>query len=142
MMQEFVPVLQVGHGLFNAALLAAFLAQGWLGWRIRRGRAAGFATDILALKRHRRQGPILALLLGVGYLAGVSTAFVHKGRWVPHPLHFAAGTLLIALVAATVVVSKRIQGPATPARTTHFLLGIVVLGVFFTQALLGLAVLF
>lgn len=142
MMQELVPVLQVGHGLFNAALLAAFLAQGRLGWRIRRGRVSGFAMDVLALKRHRRRGPILALLLGVGYLAGTVTALVHKGRWAPYPLHLAVGTLLIALVVATVVVSKRIQSPASPARTTHFLLGIVVLGVFFAQALLGLAVLF
>jgi hypothetical protein len=139
--QEIVPLLQIGHGVFNGALFVGFISQGVLGWRNRRRRLAGTPPDFTLVKKHRSRGPFLAALAPAGYLAGLLTAFLHRGMVVTAPAHLACGTLLVALVGAALLVSRKIRGPQSPWRTPHFLLGIAVVVVFAIQVFLGLDVL-
>lgn len=140
-MKEFVPILQVLHAVFNGALFAAFIVQGMLGWRIRRGRLAGAAPDFTVVGKHRKRGPVLAMLAAAGFLAGLFTAYLHRGTLVTAPAHLAGGSVLLACCGVAVVLGWRIRGPRSPARTPHFAAGLATLGVFVVQILLGLNVL-
>jgi len=133
-----VSALQLAHVFVNGALFFALAYQGQLGWRIRRRRVAGVLPDFSVVKRHRALGPILAMLLPIGYLAGLITAYLHKGLWVRYPGHLAVGTVLLAIVFSTVLVSKRIRGAQSPWRTPHFALGLLLLSAFLVQIYLGL----
>jgi hypothetical protein len=136
-----VSALQLAHVFFNSALFCAVAYQGRLGWRIRRRRVAGVLQDFSVVKRHRALGPILATLLPFGYLAGLITAYLHKGLWVRYPGHLVGGTVLLAVVFSAFLVSKRIRGAQSPWRTPHFALGLLLLCAFLVQIYLGLNVL-
>jgi hypothetical protein len=133
-----ISTLQLAHVSVNGALFFALVYQGRLGWRIRRRRVAGVLQDFNVVKRHRALGPILATLLPMGYLAGLITAFLHKGIWVRYPGHLAVGTVLLAVVCSIVLVSKKIRGPQSPWRQAHFALGLLLLCTFLVQIYLGL----
>jgi hypothetical protein len=133
-----VSALQLAHVSFNGALFFVFVFQGFLGWRIRRSRAAGTQQDFNAVRRHRALGPVLATLLPAGYLAGLTTTFLHKGVWVRFPGHLAAGTVLVAIVCAAVLAAKKIRGVQSPWRTPHGALGLSLLCAFLLQVFLGL----
>jgi len=133
-----VSTLQLAHVFFNSALLIALAYQGRLGWRIRRRRVAGVLPDFSVVKRHRALGPVLATLLPFGYLAGLITVYLHKGQWVRFPEHFAVGTILLAVVIMTVLVSKKIGGAQSPWRPAHLALGVLLLCTFLVQIYLGL----
>ena len=135
---RLVSVLQLAHVSLNGALFFAFAYQGLLGRRIRRRRVSGVLQDFRVVKRHRALGPVLAVLLSIGYLAGLVTVYLHKGLWVRFPGHFAAGTVLVALVGSAVLVASRIRGAQSPWRTPHLALGVLLLCVFVVQIYLGL----
>lgn len=139
---EVVPILQGAHGVFHGLCFLAFAFQGGLGLRIRRRRAAGTLLDFAAVKRHRTLGPFLATILPLGYVAGLLTVYLHKGVWAFYPKHLIVGTILVALVVVTTLVAKKTRGSNSPWRTPHLLLGLVILGVFSLQVLLGLNILF
>jgi thiosulfate reductase cytochrome b subunit len=102
---------------------------------------AGVAMNSAAVRLHRRLGPILALLLPAGYLAGMVTVLVDRANWLQYPAHLAVGTALVFLVAAVFVSAGRIQGRSSPWRARHAAAGLAALVVFAGQALLGLAIL-
>jgi len=133
-----VSALQVAHVSFNSALFFTFVYQALLGWRSRRRRVAGLLPDFSVVKRHRALGPILATLLPFGYLAGLITVYLHKGLWVRYPAHLAGGTVILAVVCSSVLVSKRIRGAQSPWRAPHFALGLLLLCTFLVQIYLGL----
>ena len=118
---------------FPTARCSSPAYQGALGWRIRRRRGAGAPQDFGAVKRHRALGPVLAALLPIGYLAGLVTAYVHKGDLLRYPAHLAAGTALLAAVGAAVLVSRRIRGAQSPWRAPHLALGLTALGIFLSK---------
>jgi len=70
--KEWLDVLRIGHGAYNALVAVAFVYQGWLGLKIRRERKAGAggARDFDVVKKHRSRGPLLVLLGILGYAAG------------------------------------------------------------------------
>lgn len=133
-----VSVLQLAHVFFNTALFLAFAYQGTLGWRIRGRRVVGVLQDFSVVKRHRALGPVLATLLPFGYLVGLTTAYLHRGVWVRYPAHLAVGTALLVVVAAVVLVSRRIGGAQSPWRARHGALGLLLLCTFLVQIYLGL----
>lgn len=136
-----IPYLQLGHGLFNLGLFAAFVYQGRLGWLIRRHRQDGRIREVATARRHRALGPILAVLLPIGYLGGLVLTYLDHGVWVKYPLHLAAGSLLIAAVTSTWLISGKIRSAHSPWRTAHFILGLIILSIFLCQVFLGLNVL-
>lgn len=135
-----IPYLQLAHALFGGALLLAFCSQGVLGLLIRRRRLAG-APDFVAVRRHRRLGPVLTRLLPLVFLAGLATAYLDHGAWVVYPTHLATGAGLVAAAGLTEYLSRRIRGPQSPWRTPHLALGVAIILLFLAQALLGLGAL-
>jgi hypothetical protein len=132
--------LKLVHGTFNFLVMLLFIRQGWLGLQIRRHRLAGTPL-IPAIKKHRRSGPIMAALGGGGFVAGMTLGLIDHGRVFHNPAHFLTGSLLVLLIGASYLVSRRLKGAAPPWRAVHFSLGIAILLVYPVQVWLGLNIL-
>jgi len=126
------------HGLYNMSVLVLFFYQGWLGLKIRAERLQGRPPTAKIIRRHRKRGPLLALMGIAGFLAGLGTVYLDKGRVFEHPLHFLNGTAIVASIAAIYFVSKEIRVRHPDWRNPHFALGILILCLYLIQAYLGL----
>jgi hypothetical protein len=133
--------LRLLHGGYNALVALAFVYQGWLGLRIRRARKQGRDRDFGAVRRHRTNGPVLALLGALGYAAGATIIVLDKGHVFEYPAHHLTGASIVLLLAATFLVSRQIKGFESGWRTPHFLLGLAILAAYLGQLLLGLNIL-
>jgi hypothetical protein len=138
---EYIDYLKILHGSSNAVVGILFLYQGSLGLRIRKQRKAGGQGNAALIKRHRRSGPIFALLGVAGYFAGVVLVFFDKGHLVAYPLHLTVGSGIALLVLATFFISRKIRGPESPWRTPHFITGLFILFLYLFQIYTGLNIL-
>lgn len=75
-----VEYLKVVHVAFNAGIILLFLYQGWVGLRIRKARKGGGGFVPKNISRHRKLGPILALLGLSGLFFGLSLVYTDKGK--------------------------------------------------------------
>lgn len=139
--REWMDLLRIFHGAYNALIALALLYQGWLGWKIRQMRIAGGAKDFTTIARHRVNGPILAALGILGYAAGVTLIYLDKGHLFEFRFHHLVGLSIVVLLLATFLVSRKIKGPDSPWRTPHFLLGLAILSAYLVQLFLGLNIL-
>jgi hypothetical protein len=139
--REWIDLLRILHGAYNALIALAFLYQGWIGLKIRKARGSGGAKDFDVIKRHRGNGPVLALLGILGYVAGVTLITINKGHFFQYRVHHLVGLSIVILLATTFLVSRKIKGPVSPWRTPHFLLGLAILGAYLVQLFLGLNIL-
>ena len=133
--------LRLAHGAFNATMLLFFLYQGMLGFRIRRDRLAGAPLPLSVIKRHRKAGPILTVLGGLGFLGGISVVLLDKGHILAFPPHFLTGLTIVVLLIATFRISRDIKGPDSSFRRPHFILGIAVLCMYALNVLFGIGIL-
>jgi hypothetical protein len=140
--KDFIAYFKLAHGFFNAGTAVLFFYQGWLGLAIRRARKSGAPLPLVAVRRHRRAGPVFALWGMLGYLAGILLVLLDKGRLLEYPTHFSAGTAIAVLIGLSYAASRGIRGPAEGARDRHFILGAALLGLYVVQTLLGLSILF
>jgi hypothetical protein len=138
---EWIAPLRLLHGAYNTLIALAFVYQGWLGLKVRKTRRSGDDGDLRAVRQHRANGPILVFLGALGYAAGAALILLDKGHLFEYRLHHLAGATLVILLAAVLLVSRKIRGPISPWRTPHFLLGITLLCAYLAQLLLGLNIL-
>jgi hypothetical protein len=139
--REWIDLLRILHGAYNAGVALALLYQGWLGLRIRKMRITEGAKDFRIIKLHRGNGPVLALLGILGYVAGVTLIYLDKGHFFEYRVHHLVGLAIAILLATTFLVSRKIGGSVSPWRTPHLLLGLAILGAYLLQLFLGLNVL-
>ncbi|MBE0558086.1 MAG: DUF4079 domain-containing protein [Proteobacteria bacterium] len=139
--KEWLDVLRIGHGAYNALVAVAFAYQGWLGLKIRRERKAGRARDFDVVKKHRSRGPLLALLGILGYVAGAVLIYLDKGHFFEYPLHNLVGLGIVTFLTATFFIAREIKGPESPWRTRHGIVGIGILCLYLVQLFLGLNIL-
>ncbi len=139
--RQIVPFLKLVHGSFNFLVMFLLIYQGSLGLRIRKKRRAGEQPNVKFIKRHRRNGPIFALLGCTGYFAGISIVYLDKGKIFNYPLHFITGLFIALSLVTTYLISKKIRVTESPWRTSHFMLGIVILCLYLIQVFLGLNIL-
>ena len=138
---EWIGIIRILHGAYNGLVAIAFLYQGWLGLKIRKERRSGDAKDFGVIRRHRGNGPVLALLGILGYLAGATLITIDKGHIFEYRVHHLVGLSIVILLAMTFLVSRKIKGAVSPWRTPHLLLGLAILGAYLVQLLLGLNIL-
>jgi hypothetical protein len=139
--RQLVPYLALGHGLFNLLVFGLFVRQGWLGLGIRQARRSGAPPPVAAIRSHRRTGPWAAMLAGLGFLAGTILVLFDKGHLIGYPLHFAVGSMIVLVLFVLYSLSRRITGTDSPYRTPHARLGVLLLGLYLVQAVLGLGIL-
>ncbi len=133
--------LRLLHGSFNAIVALLFMFHGSLGWRIRRERKRGGKRNPGLIRRHRKEGPVFAVLGVAGYVAGVGLILIDKGHVFEYPLHMIVGSCIALLIITTFVISKKIRGPESSWRTPHFLIGLLILFLYIVQLYLGLGIL-
>lgn len=130
------------HGSYNTLMFLLFCYQGWLGLLIRRRRMQGGAFPRAEVLRHRKAGPVLAVLGTLGFIAGLALVGVFgKGDLLEHPLHLFVGSAIVLLLGATYAVSRRIRGTELPPRDLHFKMGIAILFFYSVEIFLGLGIL-
>lgn len=140
--KELLTPLRLAHGFFNFSVMLMFFYTARFGLQIRRARQKGAPRPTAAIRRHRKLGPILASLGAMGFGAGLTLVLLDTGNVLKYPAHLLVGVILVALLLATFLVSRKISGTeASPIRKTHFLLGLTILSLYLLEVLLGLGVL-
>lgn len=137
MSRELILYLKLLHAGFNSLVIMLFVYQGILGLRIRRSEK----KTIHIIRKHRKTGPIIAVLGALGFIAGITVIFLDTGRILKYPPHFLLGLIIVSLIMSTYLISKKIKGPEPYWRNRHFALGILIICLYFVQAFLGLGVL-
>lgn len=137
MSKELILYLKLLHGGFNSLVIMLFVYQGILGLKIRRSET----KPVHIVRRHRKTGPIIAVLGALGFIAGMTVVFLDTGRILKYPYHFIVGLIIVSLIFTTYLISKKIKGPDPYWRNRHFALGILIICLYFIQAFLGLGVL-
>lgn len=139
--KELIPYLKYLHSFYNFLMMVLFFYLGFLGLRIRRERKAGTRTPKI-IKRHRKNGPILALMGALGFFSGAISVYILYGKLLIYPLHFLTGLILLISIFTAFLTSKKIRGSGSPFRTPHFVIGILILILYLIQTILGLGMLF
>ncbi|MBI4684326.1 MAG: DUF4079 family protein [Nitrospirae bacterium] len=140
--KQTIAYLRLVHGAYNTLMMFLFIYQGSLGLRIRRQRKAGGKPQFNIIKRHRKTGPVLAVMGIAGFFAGVTLAYLDYGHLLKYPLHFIIGWDIALLISATFFISGKIKGPDHKWRNLHFSLGILILTLYPVQLFLGTGILF
>lgn len=135
MSEETIEYLKLLHGSFNSGVVMLFLYQGFLGLKIRRSARSDYA------RKHRRIGPVAALLGISGFIAGMIIIYIDTGRIFKYPLHFFTGILIASLIFTTYRISQKIKGPEKYWRDRHYAIGIPILLLYILQVFLGLGIL-
>jgi len=137
MSKELIANLRLVHGAYNTVVILLFIYQGTLGLRIRRSEKKPFHI----IRRHRKIGPVIAVLGITGFIAGMTVAFLEWGHILKYPLHFITGLTIVSLIITTFIISRKIKGPDPYWRNRHFALGILIIFLYLVQAFLGLGIL-
>jgi hypothetical protein len=139
--RQLLAVLRPAHGAFNTIVMLLFIYQGLLGFRIRRARMANASPLFPTIRRHRKMGPILAIVGGFAFLSGLTLVLLDTGNALEYPPHFFTGLTIVILLIATYKISRDIKGPGSSFRTPHFVLGVVILCLYFVNVLIGIVML-
>lgn len=137
---QIIAYLKLLHAAYNFTMMVLFLRQGRLGLQIRKGRLAG-SPPFELIKRHRRNGPLLAFMGVCGFLSGVILVGLDSGELLKYFYHLLVGLALASLIITTFVVSKQIKGPAPYWRNIHRAIGLLIICFYLAQVFLGLNVL-
>ena len=140
--RQILSPLRLVHGGYNSLVMLLFFYHGWLGVTIRHARKSKTSLPLGAIKRHRKTGPVLAILGGLGFLIGFTLTLLDTGNILEFPAHFMVGCTIVLCLLATFLISRKIKGPDSPYRTPHFILGIAILCLYLIQVFLGIGVLF
>jgi hypothetical protein len=138
--RQLLADLRPVHGVYNAIVMLLFLYQGQLGFGIRRARKASALPPFPMIKRHRRVGPVLVILGGLGFLEGLTLVLLDTGNVLEFPPHFFTGLTIVVLLIATYKISRDIKGPDSPYRTPHFVLGVAILCLYLVNVMIGIGV--
>lgn len=139
--RQLIVSLKFVHGSYNTIMMILFIYQGYLGFIIRKERRSG-AQNFRAIGRHRRSGPVLAVLGITGFFAGATLAYIDYGDMLRYPLHLVTGIALVVSILITFFISRKIRAGSPAWRTSHFVLGLTILFLYVAQSLLGVGILF
>ena len=139
--KQTIAYLKLLHGAYNTVIMLLFMYQGLLGLKIRRQRVRG-GQNFSIVKRHRKLGPVLALMGVAGFIAGMIVIYLDKGRIMEYPLHFLTGMSIALSITAAFLISRNIKGADSPWRTPHLIIGIIILCLYLVQITLGIGILF
>ncbi len=139
--RQLLSNLRLAHGAYNTAVTLLFLYHGRLGLSIRRARMSQAPLPFPAIKRHRKMGPVLTILGGLGFCIGLTLVLLDTGNILEYPAHFFVGAALLSLIVTTFLISRKIKGQDSPLRTPHFILGLAILSLYLIEVFLGIGVL-
>ena len=126
-------------------LLATTLYAGYLGWQIRRTRAATGEEKKKLIQgkynlRHYQFGSIVLAIMVLGSIGGITVTYINNGKLFVGP-HLIAGLGMTALIALSAALSPYMQKGHDWARYGHIGINLVIVGLFGWQALSGVEIL-
>jgi len=137
--KQILAYLRLVHGTFNTFVFVLIVYQGFLGYSIRKARLTGIpAGDIT--RRHRKNGPFLAVTGIAGFITGAVLVYLDYGHLMKYPLHFINGASISMALSGMFLISKRISAADTKWRTAHYRLGIITIVLYVIQLFLGLVI--
>jgi hypothetical protein len=139
--RELISIFKLVHGTFNLSVMLLFLYHARNGLLIRRARTNKTPLPFQAIKRHRRMGPVLALLGAGGFCAGLILVLLDTGNVLQYPPHLLVGMAIVTLLFLTYRVSRKITGSAGQERDLHYRLGLAILALYLVNVVLGIGVL-
>jgi hypothetical protein len=137
MSKELISYLKLFHGTYNTSVLLLFVYQGILGWRIRKS----VQKPLDVIRKHRKIGPVAAVLGVSGFIAGTTIIYLDTKRILVYAYHFITGLAIVSSIIATYIISRKIRDKEPNWRTIHFVLGMLIIALYFIQAFLGLGIL-
>jgi len=140
-MHDLIPYLKYLHGLYNGFVAMLFFYQGWFGLMIRKERITVRPPTASIIKRHRKIGPIFTLMGIAGFFTGVIIVYLHEGRIFEHSIHIIIGLAIAVMIITTFFISKKIKVRESAFRTPHFIIGILIVCLYFIQAFIGIRIL-
>ncbi|OGW38804.1 MAG: hypothetical protein A2010_01715 [Nitrospirae bacterium GWD2_57_9] len=140
--RQLLSDLRLVHGVLGFVVFLLFLFQARLGLQIRKARKAHQPLPFPIIKRHRKAGPILLVLVVITYFFGVVLVLLDTGDLFEHPFHLLAGSLVVAAGITALILSRKIKGQDSVYRVPHYTTGLALLGLFLVQVFLGIGVLF
>lgn len=138
--RELIVYLKLLHGLFNLTVVLLFFYHARNGLLIRRARTGNTPLPIQAVRRHRRMGPVLALLGAAGFSAGLILTLLDTGKLLKYPPHLFVGLTIVLLLFTSYRVSGKIVGSNPSKRDLHYRLGVAILALYLVNAVLGIGV--
>lgn len=135
--KQMLAYMRLVHGTFNTVLFVLIVYQGLLGYWIRKARLTGMQA-VAITRRHRRNGPVLVLLVLAGFFAGAVLVYLDHGHLLKYPLHFINGASISMALSGMFLISKRIRAADTKWRMAHYRLGIITIVLYVIQLFLGL----
>lgn len=137
MSKELISNLRLLHGTYNMVVISLFVYQGILGFRIRKSEK----KPIHIIRRHRKTGPVIAILGILGFIIGITVVSLDAGRIFKYPFHLIIGLAIVFSIITTFIISRKIKGPEPYWRNRHYALGILIICFYSVQAFLGLGIL-
>lgn len=139
--RELIAHLKLVHGSFNVAVMGLLLNQGRYGLQIRRARRDKTPLPLAAIRRHRTFGPLLALLGGAGFCAGLGLVLVDTGTVLTYPAHLLVGIAIVSLLFWTYRISREMGAGEIERRAMHWRLGVTILTLYLINVVLGIGAL-
>jgi hypothetical protein len=137
MSRELISYLKLFHGTYNTAVLLLFVYQGILGLQIRKS----VRKPLDLTKKHRKIGPIAAVLGVSGFIAGTTIVYLDTKRIFVYAYHFITGLAIVSSIIATYIISRKIRVKEPQWRNIHFVIGMLIITLYIIQAFLGLGIL-
>lgn len=135
---------QFGHPILMWVLLGVTLYALYLGFQIRRTRAAEGEAKKELIKgrfnvRHHQLGSVLLALMVLGTLGGMAVTYINNGKLFVGS-HLLAGLGMTGLIATAAAMTPFMQKGNDWARYTHIALNLVLVGLFGWQAVTGMQI--
>lgn len=139
------PYLNFIHPLLMWILLATSLYAMYLGFQIRKTRAANGDEKKQLIQgkynvRHYQIGSIVLAVMVLGSIGGMVVTYINNGKLFVGP-HLIAGLGMTGLIAVSASLSPFMQKGMDWARYTHIGINLVIVGLFGWQAFSGVEIL-
>lgn len=135
---------QFAHPILMWALLVITLYAGYLGFQIRRTRNADPELRKQLIKgkfsiRHHQISSILLALMVLGSLGAMGVTYINSGKLFVGS-HLLAGLGMTGLIVTSASLTPYMQKGQDWARYSHITLNLILVGLFFWQAVTGVQI--
>jgi hypothetical protein len=138
------PIIKFSHPLLMWVLLALTIYAMYLGFQIRRTRAAeGDAKKALIQKKfnlkHHQVSSLMLALMVLGTIGGMASTYIVNQKLFVGP-HLLVGLSMTGMIAVSASLTPLLQKGNDTARYAHISLNVLLLGLFGWQAVTGLQI--
>lgn len=124
------------HGIFNFGIFFVCIYQAITGIRIRKNRLRQVLNTLL-IRKHRKLGPAIFILILTGYIGGLLSVYVMWNETNIHKAHSILGLVIVTFFFIIYLTSKKITVKSIILRKIHLFLGFTALILYFIQIILG-----